>query len=842
MGRKPKKNQTREKNAILARNSIENRHEVIKRELREQLFKKIAELENQRVEKEAMMMELEHVKLENHQLHSELKEKNETVHDLNLEVARLQRKLLELERSADFVGDQVSVLRREKKALEEGRKSIENELQSTINNQHQTIQRAVQTQSRALALVHQKKFNEMERKISELVASSPTGGSSMKSYRKGNRLQTTNFRCEKALESLRRSVGDKDFDDFITDLCHYVAKNPQYSFKLVLSDLDSFYATVKWKLSDGFLKEFKSFLVQKLDHDVFASRHKIDELRKQHSGSDLYEISVIPIIKRLGSRDVSIDSAVIQATDLALLLRRRLERLHSNGLLLFDDPDSPIILGVGGDKGGDYTKLVVVFGNLKNPNNPYSILLIGMYDGNDDYKSLQKNLSSVFEQINLLDSLEYMENGNLVKRKIRKLLLGDCKFLSAVVGHGGQCTSTPCFLCKLVWSYRGANASRLGTFDFSSSGKSYEPADLKTPLLLFHAINISLPTLHIFLGIVQTYFVDWFFALCNSIDFGDHLPEDLKQQKKVLKNLHEQEAFYDARYGRFLAARESVDKMIEIAEKCLSSGHALHQKASSCDAKFCFIGSANKQFLSNSEMFRCELCESHVHELCALIITPEDVEKLKHQPKTCFDCRKKSPASLESRKKCLLKIKNFVDKQVENDEAVLIDVTNEREKLEEMLHKSTGPTRRRLEEVLRSIRCDSRAFYQQLTGNQARLLLRPENIEKIIAIFPVDSSDKLLPMKEAMLTLGRLMSTANNAMKSDEEIEEIRGLLWNFQNYLKEAQPNAVTTPNWNRKDTSECLVFCNLKFYTQANLEFCCNVVQEKNPKCCTREISFCR
>ncbi|PIC36288.1 hypothetical protein B9Z55_015344 [Caenorhabditis nigoni] len=774
MGRRKQQDQARKACASLGHQSIENRHEKIKRELREKLVSKIAELEEERVVKEAMMKEMEDLKLENVRLDSELKEKAEAVHFLNEEVSWLRRKLSEIEKSTDFVTSQVSVLRRENVELKEDKEHMQQELESREKSQMNTIKAVVETESKVLGLVHRKQYEELEKKLPNW--------------------RTINFRCKKALDSLKKTVGEENFDDFLTDLCHFIARDPQYSFKLCLSAIDSFFATVKWNFSDGFLRDFKAFLTKKLKFDLFASRPKIDALRKEHSGSDTYRISVSSVLKKLGSRDVETESAVIEVSDLSKLLSRRLERLHEDGLLHFDDVDSPVIIGVGGDKGGEHTKLVVVIGNVEHPNNPHGILLIGMYEGHDDYKNLQKYMSAVFEQVNSLEKIQYKENGQTVERDVLKIIIGDCKYLSAVIGHGGQSLSTPCFLCKLTWSYRGARAARVGNFDFSKIGAPYQSTDLKPPLLHIHSSAISPPPLHITLGLVQTYILDWFFALSNKLDFGEELPDDLKKQKKVLKNLQDQEEYYGSRYRRFQKARETIEAMIQILDNSITSG-TFNTKGSACDSKFCFIASSKKQFSSNSEMFRCEGCDSCVHELCSLAVTPEDVEKLKNQSGRCFECRKKSADSLEGRKQYILKSKKIVDKQVESDEDVLSDVTSEREKLEEILNKSSGPTRRRLEDVLRSIRCDFRAFYQQLTGNQARKLLRPENIEKLLQVFPEDSSDKLVHMKEVMLTLGELMSSANNEMKRDDEIEEIRSLLTRFEHFLRLAQPDSTVTP-----------------------------------------------
>uniref|UniRef100_A0A8R1I796 Uncharacterized protein n=1 Tax=Caenorhabditis japonica TaxID=281687 RepID=A0A8R1I796_CAEJA len=110
-----------------------------------------------------------------------------------------------------------------------------------------------------------------------------------------------------------------------------------------------------------------------------------------------------------------------------------------------------------------------------------------------------------------------------------------------------------------------------------------------------------------------------------------------------------------------------------------------------------------------------------------------------------------------------------------SDEEVLEDIVEKREKLKNTVDKLAEPIRKKLESVLRSMKCDCRAFFQQLTGNQAGRILHPEN----------NASDNLEPMRDVMMDLGDLISIANNEYKTDDQIDGIETLVRRIERNLK---------------------------------------------------------
>uniref|UniRef100_A0A8R1ID42 Uncharacterized protein n=1 Tax=Caenorhabditis japonica TaxID=281687 RepID=A0A8R1ID42_CAEJA len=119
--------------------------------------------------------------------------------------------------------------------------------------------------------------------------------------------------------------------------------------------------------------------------------------------------------------------------------------------------------------------------------------------------------------------------------------------------------------------------------------------------------------------------------------------------------------------------------------------------------------------------------------------------------------------------------KQELKEKIVEDESLLEDIQEERNELQDLLKNSSGATRQALENVLVNIGCDYRVWFQELNGNQARTLLRIENIDKIVAVFP--KSNELCIMANVMKDLAFIMSQADNSTKTDEEIDKIQAVL-----------------------------------------------------------------
>lgn len=457
------------------------------------------------------------------------------------------------------------------------------------------------------------------------------------------------------------------------------------------------------------------------------------------------------------------------------------------------------MIGVGGDKGGALTKLCLILENQQRPNNPKSISILGFYAGPDDHGNLKAKFGPVFEQLNTLTSIKYMEAGVEVERAVRIKPIGDCKFLSALFGHSGQSSSAPCFICEAAWVKAGRNMDVVGTFPFDVPGRLRTLRSLDatgTPLLRVDPSLTGPPGVHVVLGIVQSYILDWLYALCNRIDFDkDDLPCDLKGQRKVLKSLQAEEDWRLRQIRTLLDDISLATLAVEEYNRKSSPRNPRSGRIPTCSSELCLIDVISQKPDRLFESFVCNECGDEYHVVCCGGFTSDDVHRyLTGQPK-CYSCSE--PGSKQSmREKCTKAATRALERlrsQMESDQEVYDIVVEEREQLEGQLHASTGPTRKKLEAVLRVIGCDSRIWFQSLNGNQARDLLRAENIDKIFSIFPPSQSKDW--MLVAAKDLGIIMAAANNNVKSDDEIDELELALSSLSRALRNAQPTASVTP-----------------------------------------------
>ena len=149
---------------------------------------------------------------------------------------------------------------------------------------------------------------------------------------------------------------------------------------------------------------------------------------------------------------------------------------------------------------------------------------------------------------------------------------GFTEIFACFQSNAGQSCSTACFSCKLAWSCRPPHATLLADFDFSIAADEYDPEDLKSPLLNLPPSSVGPPILHVMLGIVQNYVLNPLVALCNVLDYGEDLPDDLKDQKKMLRTLEQEESDYKARAKVLESSVRSIDLLIEVVKKTKNSG------------------------------------------------------------------------------------------------------------------------------------------------------------------------------------------------------------------------------------------------------------------------------
>uniref|UniRef100_A0A8R1I823 Zinc finger PHD-type domain-containing protein n=1 Tax=Caenorhabditis japonica TaxID=281687 RepID=A0A8R1I823_CAEJA len=721
-----------------------------------------------------------------------------------VEIANLKSLLDDSEKRVEFVENQVSNLRQKLREKEEEVEDLTRKLNSKTEEftcfrsiSHAAIEEARRCQKIKDEKILEEKIEGLKMEIRGLVESSPSRGSTLKPYDLLTSKKSRKDRCERVVEAIEGLVGAKNLDRFLTDFVHFIAASEKFSFALALSPWDSFFCTIRWKLSNKFIKEFKDYLNSKLGFDVFSSRQEIDKIRKNHAPLDDYNINIETTTRctRKGF-EAKVPMAVVSAKNVKNLVERRFQSLQNNSRLQFEYDDE-VALGFGGDKGADVTKLCIVFQNIASPNNPHGILLVGYYTGDDNYANLKSKMRTVFEQVNNIKSIKYIVDGVEVEKNVKILPIGDCKIISAMFNHAGQSSLSPCFRCKATWSTHGINKAVIGSFPFENAGPIRSLNDLTSdgdPLLLVEPENAAPPGVHTILGVCQAYVVDWLIATANRDDFGEQdLPQDLKKQNALYKNVKKEE-----KQSETAVTALKIPMLLFCRPNPSSQKFWLGKEEGSgtnppCSASLCIAHHGKKSNFKDQEVFHCVQCNKSVHGVCAMLFTVDEHSDISNYSAKCIDCRIAPGMSLIQLQQHLEQRKQELKEKIVEDESLLEDIQEERNELQDLLKNSSGATRQALENVLVNIGCDYRVWFQELNGNQARTLLRIENIDKIVAVFP--KSNELCIMANVMKDLAFIMSQADNSTKTDEEIDKIQAVLDRFCDNLRKVQPSSGVLP-----------------------------------------------
>ncbi|EFO92509.1 hypothetical protein CRE_20148 [Caenorhabditis remanei] len=143
-----------------------------------------------------------------------------------------------------------------------------------------------------------------------------------------------------------------------------------------------------------------------------------------------------------------------------------------------------------------------------------------------------------------------------ITKNVQKRVAGDCKFLSSLYGHGGQSSSEPCHLCFPSYSTHGSKKALIESFEFDKYVGRRSLSDYRASLVDVPLKNSAIPPMHIFQGLTQKYGIDHFLSKCNRLNYINlqgldedeeadvDFPDSLAGQKKMLKNLENEENHY----------------------------------------------------------------------------------------------------------------------------------------------------------------------------------------------------------------------------------------------------------------------------------------------------------
>ncbi|ULT92289.1 hypothetical protein L3Y34_009803 [Caenorhabditis briggsae] len=248
---------------------------------------------------------------------------------------------------------------------------------------------------------------------------------------------------------------------------------------------------------------------------LFSSRHDISKIQKELSLNRYYTVESDQIKRRtLSGGLTTVKRPLVFINALSEVLTIRLSTMARHSKLEFNESTGDdICVALGGDKGGEETKLFLIFENIQKPNDSRGMLLLGLYTGDDNHSSLIKNLQTVFFQFNALEKITYHDGSREITKIVRKKVVGDVKFLLSIYEHPGPQSLTPCPKCEVRYSTHGARMATLESFSFENSAKKRTVDSYKStgnPLVDVDPADAVIPPMHVVQGLLQKYGIDFF--------------------------------------------------------------------------------------------------------------------------------------------------------------------------------------------------------------------------------------------------------------------------------------------------------------------------------------------
>ncbi|CAI5439689.1 unnamed protein product [Caenorhabditis angaria] len=604
-------------------------------------------------------------------------------------------------------------------------------------------------------------------------------------------------RFKAALISLIQIAEEEDFSELLNLIYKQAGEDDDLTIRTKMTPSEAMFIMNRVKMTKKGVEAMKSFLRHLGIADPFPSRADMDELEKEMMESAFIKVFTDP------------DGTVVgKVEDIKAFIEIRLKELAAEHKLIFDKvTGEDIHIAFFADKGGPTTKLVAVIINLKNPNSRYHIIPLGMFNGDDNADNMKKYLGDVLEQINNLESVEYEEDGKMVKRRVEHMLGGDLKFLSSCYGHfGGNCHDL-CILCYAN-NEKNHNLAHIDllkgearTFDeYVKDAKNGTNSIYPDTEILFKRVkfeNIIPPSLHIIMGLAHRYFFEYFLNLAASMDNPTSQPVTKLSLKKshlnrISRNLSQQKAEIEEikkEKGKMGKILETIDHFI--AKKV----DKVRNPPPHCSAKHCFYQDKKMKVTKKERLdigrFECDGCQGFFHGICSGVFTSDDRDELHHPDNIhqCFSCRK---WDLNKIRRDLVKKMDLTDVYVGNLENEYNSLNDEKTKLEDV-YGGNGGYRKKLEQCWKENGADMSTYKQNFNGNQTYALLETKAIDEMFAIFP--STIQHEHLKAAAKNLGLLQSLCTSNIFDDDQHLAFETALNDFIEELKKAHPDDTITP-----------------------------------------------
>ncbi|CAI5443429.1 unnamed protein product [Caenorhabditis angaria] len=603
--------------------------------------------------------------------------------------------------------------------------------------------------------------------------------------------QTQMLRSIEIMEMSRNVTGGEDF----YTVWKFMGQNFEHENGVrwcKMSDVDTLLLMSKFNFGDGLVKAMNHYYNAKVGFSILASRRAIAKLMKLLDISDLYEFEVVTCV--INKKEVQ--RVVIRCRSVEHLLSIRATNLANAGRLQLKN--GKIIPVLSGDRGDEEAKAVIGLECSPTPNSPYSLSFICSFCGEDNYANMLKFMGRTLSTLDNIKFIDYKYGDVVLRAEVDWKKTGDFKFLSSLSAHTGQSSTNPCIGCIIPLCTHGDHRDTIGLFNFELKFDDRTEANIlehcqqgthsmkegATPLVQIPPKKTVPPTVHIVAGVHEKYVDDQMKAKTNKMDcalFGN--ARTVPHQKSMLKKKKEEELVLKSAIN-FLEADIAMGKNMMSA----FSNYTVNPE-DSCDSQYCIIDGCSSNTL---DWVKCDLCQRNYHIFCMCIMSAKIVHKMKNSssPFYCWSCREFSHEEMIYNVE--FELKQYID-EAETLKTKLSSVTRDKKSMEAVLSGEGGPSRKKLDSVLKKIGCLGSAWFGNPVGNQIRKLLRPKYIEIVLEVFPDDEFKSNL--RKVMILLGEIMTASGKQTFNDFEKLEFKDTISRFVNALREFCPEENVIP-----------------------------------------------
>ncbi|CAI2350405.1 unnamed protein product [Caenorhabditis sp. 36 PRJEB53466] len=534
--------------------------------------------------------------------------------------------------------------------------------------------------------------------------------------------------------------------------------------------------------------------------DPFPSLKKLQQFVKSVTSAQTYNIEI-----EQRSPEKATQSVRCQMKNVREALTERVKSLYYSNVL--DRSTSPVKVTISGDKGAGSTKVALSFCEGTKTNSTDNCMIVALFTGNDNHADMRENLPEIINQLRNLKNVQFAdENGTVVEKQIEYFLTGDFMFLSACFGHKGPKATNPCFQCMedsrslknlKNWDVKKKSQSRTCQ-SYERYAETGEKGVRRGGVVLFPLVlldHIIPPSLHINQGVFDKYLFRKLILLAMKWDSHTEVQRDLVSQlmdrDSAMNKLHEQLDYHKILFSIYVKDEDELRIIREIWRDKLT-GDEKERSRDDCDARTCIqIELREKGHQRPPQLCICSSCHQTLHLECCGVLTSQLRILTEDEPNeaVCYDCKNAEVIpEIESLLKEVLAKKTETAVQIEQIEKSIAEI------------KASSPPEGRYRKALDGVIYGELKLVRKsyhggsFTGNDIKTILQPENVAKILNVFP-HNCDEAKELREMMHHMSRIMSLSVARELSDSEIDNLEENINNLVQKLKKAYPEDGVTP-----------------------------------------------